>query len=93
MVPSMCEEAMAVPCLKPIWRRRAVHCTFFSGRYTRPNPAQEDSVADEGPVDQGLLEDKASWQFDGSVTDVFDNMLSRSIPQYEVMREAVFELG
>jgi tRNA (cmo5U34)-methyltransferase len=50
-------------------------------------------VADEGPVDQGLPEDKARWQFDGSVTDVFDNMLSRSIPQYEVMREAVFELG
>ena len=50
-------------------------------------------MADERPVDQGLPEDKARWQFDGSVTDVFDNMLSRSIPQYEVMREAVFELG
>ena len=44
-------------------------------------------------VDQGLSADNARWQFDGSVTDVFDNMLARSIPQYEVMREAVFELG
>ena len=50
-------------------------------------------MANEAPVDQGLPEGKARWQFDGSVTDVFDNMLARSIPQYEVMREAVFELG
>src|SRR5271157_3881039 len=33
------------------------------------------------------------WQFDEGVTKVFDDMLSRSIPQYEVMRSAVFELG
>lgn len=33
------------------------------------------------------------WQFDGDVTTVFDDMLSRSIPQYEVMRRAVFDLG
>jgi tRNA (cmo5U34)-methyltransferase len=50
-------------------------------------------VANEAPVDQVLPEDRARWQFDASVTDVFDNMLVRSIPQYEVMREAVFELG
>jgi tRNA (cmo5U34)-methyltransferase len=50
-------------------------------------------VGNEVPVDQGLPKDNARWQFDESVTDVFDNMLSRSIPQYEVMREAVFELG
>jgi tRNA (cmo5U34)-methyltransferase len=52
-------------------------------------------VSNEVPVsvDQGLSADNARWQFDGSVTDVFDNMLARSIPQYEVMREAVFELG
>jgi tRNA (cmo5U34)-methyltransferase len=50
-------------------------------------------VGNEVPVDQGVPKDNARWQFDGSVTDVFDNMLARSIPQYEVMREAVFELG
>jgi len=33
------------------------------------------------------------WEFDTSVTDAFDDMLSRSIPQYEVMRSACFELA
>ena len=33
------------------------------------------------------------WEFDKSVTDCFENMLERSIPQYDVMREAVFNLG
>lgn len=33
------------------------------------------------------------WQFDGDVTTVFDDMLARSIPQYEVMRQAVYDLG
>jgi tRNA (cmo5U34)-methyltransferase len=41
--------------------------------------------------DQVIPEDK--WRFDEGVTKVFDDMLSRSIPQYEVMRDAVFELG
>jgi tRNA (cmo5U34)-methyltransferase len=33
------------------------------------------------------------WQFDPAVTAVFDDMLARSIPQYEVMRETCYELG
>ena len=33
------------------------------------------------------------WEFDTSVTTVFDDMLKRSIPQYEVMRHAVTELA
>lgn len=33
------------------------------------------------------------WAFDGEVTDVFDDMLARSIPQYEVMRKACFDLA
>ncbi len=33
------------------------------------------------------------WAFDRSVTEVFDNMLARSIPQYDVMRKAVFDLA
>ena len=33
------------------------------------------------------------WTFDQSVTHVFDDMLRRSIPQYDVMRRAVFDVG
>lgn len=34
-----------------------------------------------------------AWVFDDSVTAVFENMLKRSIPQYEVMRQSVFDIG
>lgn len=33
------------------------------------------------------------WQFDQDVAAVFDDMLRRSIPQYDVMRQAVFDLA
>lgn len=33
------------------------------------------------------------WEFDAAVTDAFDDMLRRSIPQYDVMRKAVFDLA
>lgn len=33
------------------------------------------------------------WSFDGDVTQVFDDMLRRSIPQIDVMRHAVFHIG
>lgn len=33
------------------------------------------------------------WQFDQAVTEVFDDMLKRSIPQYELMRKLTFDLG
>jgi tRNA (cmo5U34)-methyltransferase len=33
------------------------------------------------------------WLFDSKVSDVFENMLSRSIPQYETMRDVVFSCG
>ena len=33
------------------------------------------------------------WAFDESVTNVFADMLKRSIPQYDVMRKAVFDIG
>lgn len=36
---------------------------------------------------------QTKWQFDESVTDAFDNMLERSIPQYSVMRQACFDLA
>ncbi len=33
------------------------------------------------------------WRFDGDVTAVFDDMLARSIPQYEIMRSAVLDVA
>jgi len=34
-----------------------------------------------------------AWKFDEEVTSAFEDMLERSIPQYDVMRDAVFEIG
>lgn len=36
---------------------------------------------------------EGKWKFDGDVTEAFDDMLERSIPQYEVMRETVAKLA
>jgi tRNA (cmo5U34)-methyltransferase len=33
------------------------------------------------------------WTFDETVTAIFSDMLQRSIPQYDVMRRAVFDIG
>ena len=33
------------------------------------------------------------WEFDENVTKVFGDMLSRSIPDYDMMRELVFKIG
>jgi tRNA (cmo5U34)-methyltransferase len=33
------------------------------------------------------------WAFDDSVVQVFDDMLQRSIPQYGILRRAVFDVG
>lgn len=33
------------------------------------------------------------WEFDAEVAQVFDDMLARSIPQYDVMRESVTDLA
>lgn len=41
----------------------------------------------------GHIPAKPQWEFDETVTDCFDDMLKRSIPQLDVMRQAVFELG
>lgn len=43
------------------------------------------------PTDKTMPDGK--WAFDQSVTDVFDDMLQRSIPQYQVMRDAVTALA
>lgn len=34
-----------------------------------------------------------SWTFDAEVADVFSDMLKRSIPNYEIMRELVFDIA
>ena len=34
-----------------------------------------------------------AWAFDGAVTDVFEDMLRRSIPDYDAMRRVVYEVG
>lgn len=43
------------------------------------------------------MEDKhkpgKQWEFGQEVADVFENMLERSIPQYQVMRDACFDIG
>ena len=41
----------------------------------------------------GHMPRKDHWEFDESVADVFDDMLRRSIPQYEVMRAAVNDVA
>lgn len=33
------------------------------------------------------------WEFNGDVAAAFDDMLERSIPQYDIMRQACFEVG
>ena len=43
--------------------------------------------------DEVVVEVGSGWKFGDEVARVFDDMLQRSIPQYEVMRQAVFELG
>jgi tRNA (cmo5U34)-methyltransferase len=54
-------------------------------------PTANPSTGDSAPVDHVAPEGR--WTFDEEVTEVFDNMLTRSIPQYDVMREAVFATG
>ena len=44
-------------------------------------------------LDQFVPAEGKRWQFDGNVTDVFENMLARSIPEYGTMRALVFDLG
>lgn len=38
------------------------------------------------------IPEKDKWEFDASVTDIFEEMLSRSIPQYPEMRNCVVRL-
>ncbi len=55
----------------------------------------EADVATPPPkvVDQTMPAPGARWTFDGDVTEAFDDMLSRSIPRYEEMRQLCFDVG
>jgi len=48
--------------------------------------------ASENPTSLGHTP-RGRWEFDDSVAAVFDDMLRRSIPQYDTMRRAVFDIG
>ncbi|MGH3751880.1 MAG: methyltransferase domain-containing protein [Pseudonocardiaceae bacterium] len=48
-------------------------------------------MTDEQLIDHVLAD--GPWRFDASTAEVFDNMLERSIPQYDVMRATVDEIA
>lgn len=48
-------------------------------------------MSEEKEVDNVVPKEK--WEFDKSVADCFENMLSRSIPQYDIMRDSVASLA
>jgi tRNA (cmo5U34)-methyltransferase len=50
------------------------------------NEAMKEKVRDE------TMPEKA-WKFDEAVTDAFEDMLQRSIPQHDLMRELCFKVG
>jgi tRNA (cmo5U34)-methyltransferase len=50
-------------------------------------------IADTLNSSLGHLPASSRWSFDQTVTDVFADMLRRSIPQYDAMRQAVFDVG
>src|ERR1700748_2720129 len=50
-------------------------------------PSLPDAAVSLGHTPDG------SWGFDDEVTRVFDDMLTRSIPQYDTMRGLVLEVG
>jgi tRNA (cmo5U34)-methyltransferase len=45
------------------------------------------------PAKDHNVQHEQRWTFNDAVTDAFDDMLRRSIPQYDVMRDTVFEIG
>lgn len=54
---------------------------------------QSKGSCSDGADSVGHMPAKEKWEFDESVTACFDDMLRRSIPQYDVMRRAVYALG
>ncbi|MFC0863938.1 methyltransferase domain-containing protein [Sphaerimonospora cavernae] len=58
-----------------------------------PSPLTVSEGASERAGNVDHVVPHGRWAFDEEVTHVFDNMLERSIPQYEVMRQTVFACG
>lgn len=50
-------------------------------------------MATESAISLGHYPESERWEFDDSVTRVFDDMLERSIPQYQEMRRLVTDLA
>jgi tRNA (cmo5U34)-methyltransferase len=50
-------------------------------------------MSEPHPSSLGHVPAGNKWEFDETVTDCFEDMLQRSIPQYAVMRETVAELA
>ena len=56
--------------------------------------SENDSrILTEKLTDHTLPDEGVKWKFDEDVTSVFNDMLERSIPQYGIMRKAVFDIG
>jgi tRNA (cmo5U34)-methyltransferase len=55
--------------------------------------AQGQSVPPGNPKGSDTGYAPSKWEFDPEVTRVFDDMLERSVPQYGVMRRAVFDVA
>lgn len=51
------------------------------------------SIPNQGETGTDTGYTRAKWGFDAEVTRVFDDMLERSIPQYDVMRRAVTDMA
>ena len=62
----------------------------------QPQPVQTDNQQSNGQQSMtslGHMPHGDRWSFDTGVATVFEDMLTRSIPQYPVMRETVFDLA
>ena len=55
------------------------------------NAEAKHQTINDGGIDRTMPDGK--WQFGEEETRVFDDMLTRSIPQYSVMREACFDVA
>ena len=47
----------------------------------------------DGMKDNLIQKENSKWEFNKEVTDCFEDMLSRSIPQYDIMRNTVTDLA
>ncbi|QOJ03656.1 MAG: methyltransferase domain-containing protein [Planctomycetia bacterium] len=60
-----------------------------------PSPTPEAPQRSDVNVPEAIdhVQADGRWSFNEEVARVFDDMLARSIPQYDVMRKAVFDVG